>query len=471
MHGTLDLLNAFAHTLVAFADPASPTGDRGAALRALARAARTASLEVEDAGDAPLVNGEPLPTYSIGHEAVIEAMRQHGIRRLVVRRHAGARDLAQVAGLLVRSTEADGAELARELDDLRLWSVRLVPAQDAGGTALPAAVESALGALAAAGRDAGRRDAAAQQLGAALGEAARREPRQRGGIVAGALARALVGADDALRDALRKHAGTATVLVALADAVVAADHATRQDALAVFHEAGAIGPQGLVALLSSAKTIGQRRRCFDALIAIGDGTPALIGALRDEHWYVVRNAAQLLGELRAADATPALALTLSHADVRVRVAVARALEQIATVPARSALRVAVADESAEVRRIAAHAFDGSPDAPGATPATVLLSAAVERETDQETLVEARARARAARHAGRGAAPAARRARRRRARAGGGAGAARGARGARARPRPRGAPHAAVAPAGPRPRGAHDGAPARGDDRRLTPPAA
>src|SRR5205085_5216441 len=153
--------------------------------------------------------------------------------------------------------------------------------------------------------------------------------------------------------------------VALADAVVSPDETTRKSGLAVLHEAGPAGPQGLVALLASATTIRQRRRCFDALIAVGGAVPALVGALLDPQWYVVRNAAQLLGELRAEEACTALERTLNHADARVRTCAAGALEQIGTPVALAALQLAAGDDSPEVRRIAARAFCGEPNEAGA----------------------------------------------------------------------------------------------------------
>lgn len=392
MSDHLDLLHAFARTLVAFADDATSTFERGLVLRATARTARTAAVDVEDLradGNARVVvNGEPLSELAMGHEVVLEAMRTHGIRRLIIRRHAGARDIAQMAGLLVRiptgDAPVDGTTLATALDELRLWGVRLVPGSGAADDALPHDVEAALDTLASA--DSRGRDAAARALLEALTAVARRDPTQRGRVVARALSRAV--AAEAGRDALRAHsASSAALLVALADAVVSADETTRRDALAVFAAAGDAAPVGLISLLTSATTIRQRRRCFDALIAIGSGVPALIAALRAEHWYVVRNVAQLLGELRAAEAIPALDVALYHADVRVRTSAAEALEQIGTAEARAALRAVINDEVPEIRRVAARAFDGAVDAAAGSSTTMQLMAAVDREDDPETVLE------------------------------------------------------------------------------------
>ena len=323
----------------------------------------------------------------------MRAMRAHGIQRLVVRRHAGARDIAQLIGLLAREPAGtpleSGVTLARELDELRLWSVRIVPTEAPNDAPLPDAVEAALAALAAA--PAPEVDGAALALVEGLTTAARQDPAHRARIVAHGLARAIAHADGrpAVGDALRTHAATLPMLVGLADAVVSPDERTRQHGLVAFEAAGSSGPQGLVGLLASASTMRQRRRCFDALIAIGTGVPALTAALADPQWYVVRNAAQLLGELRAVDATEALQRTLLHADPRVRLAAAMALEQIDTAATRGALQGLVGDESPEVRRIAARAFVAeNPAAAGhAIPPVARLIAALDRETDAETALE------------------------------------------------------------------------------------
>jgi HEAT repeat protein len=394
MASSLEFLHALTDTLVAFADPAAAQGDRIAALRTAARAARHRGLEMSHADRAFVVNGTEVPMALLERDGVVRAMRAHGIQRLVVRRHAGARDIAQLIGLLAREPAGtpleSGVTLARELDELRLWSVRIVPTEAPSDAPLPEAVETALAAFAAGPPS--EADARAQALVDALTAAVRQEPAQRARVVAHALARAMAaaqaGGQPAVGHALRTHAATVPVLVALADAVVSPDARTREHGLAVFHAAGAAGPQGLVALLASASTIRQRRRCFDALIAIGDGVPALMTALADPQWYVVRNAAQLLGELRAAEASEALERTLVHADARVRLAAAVALEQIDTPAARAALQAVVTDDSPEVRRIAARAFV-SEDAAPTQPAVLVarLIATLDRETDAETLVE------------------------------------------------------------------------------------
>lgn len=72
-----------------------------------------------------------------------------------------------------------------------------------------------------------------------------------------------------------------------------------------------------------------RRRLITALIRQGkDAVPLLLKALEDPRWYVVRNVALILGELRAEEAVDLLAGPLKHEDHRVRREVVRALSRI-----------------------------------------------------------------------------------------------------------------------------------------------
>jgi hypothetical protein len=106
----------------------------------------------------------------------------------------------------------------------------------------------------------------------------------------------------------------------------------------------------LWAALRDASSGATRRRYYEALIAVGEGASILLDALGDRHWYVVRNAALLLGELRHLPADQALVLQLRHADARVRVAVVQALARLEGSVARSGIETATRDGAADVRR-------------------------------------------------------------------------------------------------------------------------
>src|SRR5439155_193244 len=72
-------------------------------------------------------------------------------------------------------------------------------------------------------------------------------------------------------------------------------------------------------------------------------------ALEHREWFVVRNVAELIGELGIEAAVPGLARQVEHEDERVRKAVALALAKIGTRAAVEPLRRALHDPSPDVR--------------------------------------------------------------------------------------------------------------------------
>src|SRR5256884_3849463 len=101
--------------------------------------------------------------------------------------------------------------------------------------------------------------------------------------------------------------------------------------------------------LVASPTMDERRSAFDALRHMTEGTDQLVHALEHREWFVVRNVAELIGELGIEAAVPALARQLEHEDERVRKAVALALAKIGTRTAVEPLRRALHDPSPEVR--------------------------------------------------------------------------------------------------------------------------
>jgi len=133
-----------------------------------------------------------------------------------------------------------------------------------------------------------------------------------------------------------------------------ANHPTdREDSLLVLRRAGEDGVEVLLDLLVAAPTIEERRGIFMALTGMKEGTDQLVHMLGHHQWFVVRNVAELAGELALNEAVPALAQQLEHEDERVRKAVALALSKIGSTAAAEPLRRALRDKSPEVRMQAA----------------------------------------------------------------------------------------------------------------------
>ena len=159
-----------------------------------------------------------------------------------------------------------------------------------------------------------------------------------------------------------------------------ADHPSdRDDALLVLRRAGEDGVEVLLDLLVAAPTIEERRGIFMALTGMKEGTDQLVHMLGHHQWFVVRNVAELAGELGLEEAVPALAQQLGHEDERVRKAVALALAKIGSSGAADPLRRALRDKSPEVRMQAALGVGGRKSSALAMP----LVAAMEEEEDED----------------------------------------------------------------------------------------
>jgi HEAT repeat protein len=172
-----------------------------------------------------------------------------------------------------------------------------------------------------------------------------------------------------------------TLLEAIAE--VANDPTDREDALLVLRRAGEDGVEVLLDLLVAAPTIEERRGLFMALTGMKEGTDQLVHMLGHHQWFVVRNVAELAGELALDEAVPALAQQLEHDDERVRKAVAMALAKIGSSAAAEPLRRALRDKSPEVRMQAALGVSGRKSNALAMPLVVAMEEeedeAVERE--------------------------------------------------------------------------------------------
>jgi len=141
----------------------------------------------------------------------------------------------------------------------------------------------------------------------------------------------------------------------------------KQETVALLRRFGADSTEILMDLLVEALSMGERRGYYSALTQMSEGSEAIVGHLGHSQWYVVRNAADLCGEMRIAEAVPELAKQAQHPDERVRKSVAEALGKISTTAAVDPLRQMLADPS-EAVRLQAVAHLGGRGARSLTPA-------------------------------------------------------------------------------------------------------
>jgi HEAT repeat protein len=155
--------------------------------------------------------------------------------------------------------------------------------------------------------------------------------------------------------------------------------AERKLLLAILARAGEEGADAVIEQLVEATDRGHRRVYFDTLTHLKSGVTSLIHMLGDPQWFVVRNAAELLGRIGAQEAEEALCGLLTHDDERVRGSATAALMQLGTARGRAAVIEALDDSAPTVRLCAAGALAmGSP-----TQMAPPLLRALEHERDDE----------------------------------------------------------------------------------------
>jgi len=158
----------------------------------------------------------------------------------------------------------------------------------------------------------------------------------------------------------------------------------KQEVIGVLRRFGSAGTETLVELLVASPNLGERRSYYTAITQMRTGAEAIFGRLEHELWYVVRNAAELCGEMEISDAIPALGRQIQHPDERTRKAVAGALARIGTPLALQWVRKVLSDPSPVVCRQALAQLGG----PAARELTPAIAALLEREAPVELQREA-----------------------------------------------------------------------------------
>jgi len=392
------------------------TGARDA-LRQLAARSRDGALLCRVLDGVLVLEGVPVSRTGLSEESFLKVLLNRlvaiGAGSLTVREGAAPGELLTLGRLLVpsRSAAPTGAtpfvssaavndtptavrafgtsdEAPREL--LRTWSVLVMPAIGHEGD--PVATHdagSALTRLAAARTDSAT-SAAVASLVELLDDAQRRgDAAAIEGIARGCMAHLQsVGSGGgrlALERAIRYLLRPALLTLLAQRLPASSDRAALLQLLA---RAGDIGVETLIAQLMATDDALARRAYFDGIVAIDVASTLLFDLLADSRWFVVRNAAALLGEMNVEHTDVALIPLLQHEDERIRIAVARALTRVRTPKALRALHACLEDPQSEVRRLAAAAFGLAGGAGGGIrPPAARLTAALDREPDEDVALE------------------------------------------------------------------------------------
>jgi HEAT repeat protein len=147
----------------------------------------------------------------------------------------------------------------------------------------------------------------------------------------------------------------------------------------VLSRAGAEGADAVIELLTEEALATDRHVYIEVLPRLQTGVRTLVHMLGDTRWFVVRNATDLLGEMKVQSAEPALLPLLQHADERVRKSAANALINLGTTAGFRAVCEMLQAESPRTRAHAAMALASRKD----EKSTAQLRTVLEDEPDTE----------------------------------------------------------------------------------------
>jgi len=122
-----------------------------------------------------------------------------------------------------------------------------------------------------------------------------------------------------------------------------------KDVAEIMRRGGTRGAQMLLDRLVAATTFAERRAYMEALRQIDAGTEQVVGMLKHHEWFVVRNIADLVGEMRIEEGVAALGQAAKHDDDRVRLSAGLALAKIGTPAASKYLGGLLRDEDHRIR--------------------------------------------------------------------------------------------------------------------------
>ncbi|MES2523669.1 MAG: HEAT repeat domain-containing protein [Gemmatimonadota bacterium] len=325
-------------------------------LRVIGAHSRAGDTEFACDGTALSVDGAHVPGNDVGCGPLLDAMRAHRLHRILIDDNVSPKELLLLATLLAGSAADTERSVVRLADELGLWHVRLEGATpepitddvrascdeaDPASFTTPESAREQAAALVQRAHDAADAGAAAEVVGALqwlMSAESVAEP---------AVAAVWAETFDRL--------GTLPLLryVALR---LCDDRADRAPLVRILQRAGDAGASAAVAHMIAAPTLRERRMLFDTIRELRHGVAVLLRSLQHPQWFVVRNAAALLGEMRVPEAMPGLTALLSHKDVRVRSAAVTAIAALDTSDSRATLQLAMRDGSSEVRRQAFYAM-------------------------------------------------------------------------------------------------------------------
>lgn len=399
MDNSLTLARNFARLVWLLVHEGQSVPDQKAALRAVVTVSKDSSVRLGNNEGRLAVNGLVMPQALTGVQELAERLAVHSIDEIEIDQAAAPAELLALARLLSveSTTSSDAADFAQKLSELSGDTVHIrrsavtepaplrtseepetaeaVPEDtQARVPRLLAFLSPELGPLAA--------HEVLDEL-AFLAEQATREGRTADvvSIFSALLDREAVVTDSDVRRVFLitvRRLTRPTLLRPLA-ARLATDRDEARAIERILERVGQDGVDAVVDQYTSSHSVAERLIFREALGRLPLARDSLIQMLADPRWYIVRQAADFLGEMGAEDAERPLAELLRHDDERVRRAVTRALARIESSFTLDAVARAVADASPTVRL---EAVAGLASRKGARAGS-MLAKAIDREGEQE----------------------------------------------------------------------------------------
>lgn len=369
MDNSLTLARYFARLVWLLVHDGPAVSDQKAALRAVVTVSKESSVRLRNKEGRLAVNGLVMPQALTGVQELAARLAVHTIEEIEIDQSAAPSELLALARLLAAesTTSSDAADFTQKLSELTSETVRVKRA--VATEAAPTRTAEAEPTVDVAADDAESRvprlltklterldPTAAQHVLddlTSLAEQAAREGRTTdvAAIFAALLDRELAITDPDVRRVFLVAARRLTKPVILRPiaALLVSHPATASRTERILQRVGQDGVDSVVDQYTSSRSVPERLVYRAVLARLPLAREALVQMLLDPRWYIVRQAAEFLGELGTEAAERPLAELLRHGDERVRRAATRALSRIESSFTLDAVARAVVDPSATVR--------------------------------------------------------------------------------------------------------------------------
>jgi hypothetical protein len=397
MDNSLTLARYFARLVWLLVHEGQSVDDQKAALRAVVTVSKDASVRLGNKEGRLAVNGLVMPQALTGVQELAERLAVHKIDEIELDQSAVPAELLALARLLAveATTSSDAADFAQKLSELTGTTVRVkrsavteaspMRTTETPAEIVPDEVQARVPKLLTKLTEQLNPVAAQQVLDelAFLAEQATREGRT---TDVAAIFSAMLDREGGITDADVRRVFLVTVrrltrpTILRPIAILLVTHpATAGRTERILQRVGQDGVDAVVDQFTSSRAIAHRRIYRDVLMRLTLAREALVQMLADPRWFIVRQAAEFLGEMGAEEAERPLAELLRHDDERVRRAVTRALSRIESSFTLDAVARSVSDSSPTVRL---EAIAGLASRKGGRAGS-MLAKAIDSENEQE----------------------------------------------------------------------------------------